>query len=130
MKGVITFIAIAAAAAGLASCGEQSGENAAAAQNDVRQAGENILLDDPQNVNGHAPSTAPTGNARQSSAPTPADTPEAQPRPRSDEPPQGSRASPVDEQRRAPPPTAPRPKAEPDPHAGHDMANMTNMSRD
>lgn len=130
MRRIITFLTFAGAAAVLASCGEQSGENAAADQNGVRQAGENILLDDPQNVNGPAPSTAPTGNASQSSVPTPADPPEAQPRPRTDEPPQGSRASPVDEQRRAPPPAPPRPKAEPDPHAGHDMANMTNMSRD
>lgn len=130
MKRIITFLTFAAAAVGLASCGEQSPENAAVDQNKVQQLGENILLDDPQNVNGPAPSAAPTSNASQPSVPIPADPPEAQPRPRSDEPPQGSRASPVDEQRRAPPPAPPRPKAEPDPHAGHDMANMANMSRD
>jgi len=130
MTRIITLLTFAAAAVGLASCGEQSGENAAADQNNARQAGENILLEDPRNLNAPAPPTAPAGNAKAPSVPSPADAPEAQPRPGSDEPPQGIRASPVDEQRRAPPPTAPRSKAEPDPHAGHDMANMTNMSHD
>lgn len=130
MTRIITLLTFAAAAAGLASCGEQSGENAAADQNNARQAGENILLEDPRNLNVSTPSTAQPGNANAPSVPSPADAPEAHPRPRSDEPPEGSRTSPGDEQRRAPPPTPPRPKADPDPHAGHDMANMTKMSHD
>lgn len=35
----------------------------------------------------------------------------------------------IDGARRAPP-KAPRPQPEPDPHAGHDMGNMANMSHD
>lgn len=129
MKRIITFPTLIAAAAVLAGCDAQSGENGAADQNNLLQAGETILLDDPQNVNSPAPSIPSAGIASEPSEPSKAAPPDVEGRPRSDEPPGGNRATLADEQRR-PPPKAPRPRPEPDPHAGHDMGDMANMSHD
>lgn len=123
MKRTITILAVAAAIPALAGCGDRSGGNAAAEQNNIQQADE-VSSNDLQNIGSSAPLDnliAPTAPARPS--------PTAVPQPR-EEPPAPSDASSGTDDARRPPPRAPRPQPEPDPHAGHDMGNMANMSRD
>ena len=109
---------LGAAALALAACGTQESGNEADAA-DVLPADSNLIEPAP---------AAGGGNAAGTSAPVPAATPTAAApqQPQTVEP-AAKQTAPRAEPRRRPEPNAPPTKAqtEPDPHAGHDMANMS-----
>jgi|GEM_PF-1514371 len=114
---MIRYLVPAAAALALAACGAQSGEENEA--NGTADAAANLAEMLPNELGGDDISDANLAEA----APAPAPAPAAQPKARAEQ------LAPKAEPRRLPAPKAPPPtpkaKAEPDPHAGHDMANMS-----
>ena len=121
MNRKLEILALAAAIPGLAACGDRSAENAAMDQNVLQATQENILSNEAGNVS----SSAPIENMDEA---TPSEAP-AQPGGEEAPLPKNEASSERDDSRR-PPPEAPRPQPEPDPHAGHDMNNMAEMSHD
>ena len=111
MKRSPAILAVAAAISGLTACGDSGGGNAAVDHNDVQSAGGNMLSNDATDI--VTPAPVENGDAPVPAEPQPAD----------------DRSSEADEPRR-PPPAAPPLAPEPDPHAGHDMNNMADMSHD
>lgn len=104
-----TILASTAALALAACSAEQPANNVTVTANDLGAVANDQVPSLPE---------PPTAAANETSPPRPdAATPPA-------------KAEPAREPRRAPAPPRPAPKAEPvDPHAGHDMGNMANMSR-
>lgn len=111
----LAAITVAAAALAVAACGQQggdTGDNAAAADG-------NLTIEPLGNA--VEPPAAEETNAAGDAAPSPG-APAAAPEPRAEPAP---KAVPRSEPRRTPAPKAQPKETEPDPHAGHDMTNMS-----
>jgi hypothetical protein len=120
MNRNMAFVALAAIP-GLTACGDRSGENAAIDQNVLQASQEDVLSNDAGNIS----ASAPIENVDTA---TPSEAPES---PRGEEAPVPKNESSAErDDGGRPPPEAPRPQPEPDPHAGHDMNNMAEMSHD
>lgn len=102
-------------AAAIAACGQAGNNNASVAVENELPPAEAPMTNALENA-----VTEPQGNALEVAPPSSE---------RATNPASDNRSGEADDTRR-PPPKASRPQPEPDPHAGHDMGNMANMSHD